>query len=699
MPRTTTPTTTTFSKVGRIGLITVDHPPVNALSQVVRRELGEALAAAVADTDVAAVVLLCAGRTFFAGADIREFGKPLVEPGLPEIAQRIEAAPKPVIAAIHGTALGGGFEVALACHFRVAAPSAKLGLPDVKLGLIPGAGGTQRLPRLVGVAAALQIIVDGNPVLAAKAQAMGAIDAIVEGDLRTGAIAFAERVVAERRQLRRASELNAQVDSPNFFAEFEQSIARKQRGFVAPFYGIKAVRAATELPFDAGLRRERELFMELLDSKQSKAQRHVFFAEREVAKISGVPDATPTRDIQSVAVLGAGTMGGGIAMCFLNAGIPVTLLETSRENLDRGVHTIRKIYAGSVAKGSLQQKEMERRMSLLQATLAYDDLRDVDLVIEAVFEDMAVKKEVFGKLDAVCKTGAVLASNTSYLNIDEIASSTTRPQDVLGMHFFSPANVMKLLENVRGEKTASDVSATAMKVGKTIGKVPVLVGVCDGFVGNRMLAKRTREAYFLLEEGATPQQIDRVLYDFGFPMGPFAMADLAGLDVGWRNRKSKLEQLTPREKANNLLDKICEMGRYGQKTGAGFYRYDDKRAATSDPLILELIVAHSQERRITRRAIPDQEILERCLYSMVNEGAKILDEGIVARPLDIDVVWIHGFGFPAYRGGPMFYADEIGLKIVFDAILKYRDSLGAEFWTPAARLEQLAVQGRGFYSS
>jgi len=698
-PATTTPATTTLRKVGRIGLIIVDHPPVNALSQVARRELGEALAAAVAATDIAAIVLWCAGRTFFAGADIREFDKPLVEPGLPEITQRIEDAPKPVIAAIHGTALGGGFEVALACHFRVAVPSAYVGLPEVKLGLIPGAGGTQRLPRLVGVAAALQIIVDGTPVPAAKAQVLGAIDAIVEGDLMNGAIAFAEQVVADRRQLRRARDLSAKVEGPNVFAEFEQSIARKQRGFLAPFYAIKAVRAATELPFDEGLRRERELFGELLDSQQSKAQRHVFFAERAVARISGVPDLTPTRDIQSVAVLGAGTMGSGIAMCFLNAGIPVTLLETSQENLDRGVHTIRKIYASSVAKGSLQQKETDRRMSLLQPTLAYDDLRDVDLVIEAVFEDMAVKKDVFGKLDAVCKTGAILASNTSYLNIDEIAASTTRPQDVLGMHFFSPANVMKLLENVRGEKTASDVSASAMKVGKTIGKVPVLVGVCDGFVGNRMLAKRTREAYFLLEEGATPQQIDRVLYDFGFPMGPFAMADLAGLDVGWRNRKSKLEQLTPREKANNLLDKICELGRYGQKTGAGFYRYDDKRAATSDPLILELIIAHSQERGITRRAIPDQEILERCLYSMINEGAKILEEGIVARPLDIDIVWIHGFGFPTYRGGPMFYADEIGLKTVLEAIRKYRESLGAEYWTPAALLEKLAEQGRGFDSS
>jgi len=423
----------------------------------------------------------------------------------------------------------------------------------------------------------------------------------------------------------------------------------------------------------------------------------VFFSEREVAKVSGAPDEPPTRDVESVAVLGAGTMGAGIAICFLNAGIPVTLLETSQENLDRGLGTIRKTYASGVAKGVMQRTEADHRMRLLHPTLAYDDLREADLVVEAVFEDMTVKKEVFGKLDAVCKSGAILASNTSYLNIDEIASATKRPQDVLGMHFFSPANVMKLLENVRGERTAPAVCATAMKVGKAIGKVPVLVGVCDGFVGNRMLAKRTREAYFLLEEGATPDEIDRVLYDFGFPMGPFAVADLAGLDIGWRNRQSRLARLPPRERANNLLDKICALGRYGQKTGAGFYRYDDKRMATSDPLIVDLIVAHSHEREITRRAISDQEILERCLYSMINEGAKILEEGIVARPLDVDIVWIHGYGFPAYRGGPLFYADEIGLKTVLAAILKYRDSLGAEYWTPAALLEQLAAEGRGFY--
>jgi len=384
-------------------------------------------------------------------------------------------------------------------------------------------------------------------------------------------------------------------------------------------------------------------------------------------------------------------------MCFLNAGIPVTPLEMSRENLDRGLHTIRKVYASSVAKGSLPQEEMDRRMDLLHPTLAYDDLQDADLVIEAVFEDIAVKKDVFKKLDAVCKNGAILASNTSYLSIDDIAAATKRPQDVLGMHFFSPANVMKLLENVRGAKTAPEVSATAMQVGKKIGKVAVLVGVCDGFVGNRMLAKRTREAYFLLEEGATAQQIDRVLYDFGFPMGPFAMADLAGLDIGWRNRKAKLHKLSAREKSNNLLDKICELGRYGQKTGAGFYRYDEQRKATPDPLISELIVAHSQERGIDRRVISDQEILERCLYSMINEGAKILEEGIVARPLDIDVVWIHGFGFPAYHGGPMFYADAIGSKTILAAIHKFQGTLGAEYWTPAALLERLANEGKGFY--
>jgi 3-hydroxyacyl-CoA dehydrogenase len=689
----------TFSKQGRIGLITVSNPPVNALSQEVRAGLKACVAKGNSATDVSAMVIWCEGKTFIAGADIREFGKPRKEPFLVDVVQYIEDSPKPMIAAIHGTALGGGLEVALSCHFRLAAPNAKVGLPEVKLGILPGAGGTQRLPRLAGARQALDMIVNGSHIPAREALAAGVIDEIVEGDLKGAAIAFAERVVAEQRPIRRVSTLAVKVDTPNLFEEYAKGIARKQRGFLAPFHCIKAVQAAAELPFAAGIQRERELSLELHASSQAKAQQHTFFAEREASKIPGLAADIVPRDIKSVGVLGAGTMGGGIAMCFANAGIPVALLETSQENLDRGMNTIRKNYANTVAKGGLKQEEMDRRLGFITPTLSYDALKNADMVIEAVFEEMGVKREVFTKLDAVCKQGAVLASNTSYLNINEIAAVTKRPQDVIGMHFFSPANVMKLLENVRGDKTSPEVCATAMKIGKTIGKVPVLVGVCDGFVGNRMLAKRTREAYFMLEEGASPQQIDKVLYDFGFPMGPFAMSDLAGLDVGWRNRKAKLDKLTPREQACNILDKVCELGRYGQKTGAGFYQYDEKRTATPDPVIEELIVGHSKERGLSRRAISDQEILERCLYAMINEGAKILEEGIAARPLDIDVIWIYGYGFPVYCGGPMFYADQIGLGKVYEAILKYQEQVGAEYWKPAPLLEKLAKEGKGFYGS
>ena len=686
-----------FSRQGNIGLITADNPPVNALSHAVRAGLKDAVAQALADDAVAAIVLACAGRTFFAGADIREFGKAIEEPNLTAVTQLIESGAKPVIAAIHGTALGGGLEVALACHFRVAAPDARVGLPEVKLGIIPGAGGTQRLPRLIGVKPALDMIVSGEHVAATKAHVYGLIDEIVEGDLTAAAIAYARRVLSEKRPIRRVRELGVRGAAPGMFDEYAKSIARKQRGFLAPFRAIEAVKAATELPFNAGMERERELFAELMASPQSKAQRHVFFAEREVGKIPGLPPDTKTRDVQSVGVLGAGTMGGGIAMSFANAGIPVTILDMNRQSLERGLGTIRKNYAASVAKGSLKQDEMDRRLAQIRPSLAYEDLKEADLVIEAVFEDMDVKKEVFARLDEVCKPGAILASNTSYLDINEIASVTRRPQDVLGMHFFSPANVMRLLENVRGARTAPEVYATAMAIGRKIKKVPVLVGVCDGFVGNRMLAQRSRECGFMLEEGALPQQIDRVLYEFGFPMGPFAVGDLAGLDVGWRNRQAHLDRLTPRERANDILDKICALGRHGQKTGAGFYKYDDKRNPTPDPLIEELIVNHSKERGIARRPIGEQEILERSLYSMINEGARILEEGIAARPLDIDIVWIYGYGFPVYRGGPMFHADQIGLKTIYDAILKYRAQVGAEYWEPAPLLEKLAQEGKGFY--
>lgn len=580
----------TFAKEGSVGVITVNNPPVNALSQAVRAGIKAGIAKGIADADVSAMVILCAGRTFIAGADIREFGKPPMEPHLPDVCQFIEDCPKPVVAAIHGTALGGGLEIPLSCHFRIAVATAKVGLPEVKLGLLPGAGGTQRLPRVAGVQAALEMITSGAPVAAAKAKAMGILDEIVEGDLEAAALAFARKAVDEKLPLRRVSKLAARLDSPTVFEDFAKANARKFRGFLAPYKCIESVKNAAELPFAEGMKKEREIFLELQASDQSKAQRHVFFAEREVVRIPGLPDDQPTRDITSVGVLGAGTMGGGIAMCFANVGIPVKLLDVKQEFLDKGLAIIQKNYANTVAKGSLKQEVMDKRMSLIQPTLAYEDLKDVDLVIEAVFEDMAIKKEVFTKLDAVCKPGAILASNTSYLNVDDIAAITRRPQDVMGMHFFSPANVMRLLENVRGAKTSPEVYATAMKIGKTIGKVPVLVGVCDGFVGNRMLAKRTRECGFMLEEGALPWQIDRVIYNFGFPMGPYQMGDMAGLDIGWRNRKAKFSTLSDREKKNTILDKICEMGHFGQKTGSGFYKYDEKRNATPDPIDRKSVV-------------------------------------------------------------------------------------------------------------
>jgi 3-hydroxyacyl-CoA dehydrogenase len=688
----------TFSKVGNIGFISVNNPPVNALCQAVRAGIENGVKQGIADKEVEAMIVWCEGRTFIAGADIREFGKPPLPPALPDVVYFMEDSPKPLIAAVHGTALGGGLEVAMGCHFRIAAATAKVGLPEVKLGILPGAGGTQRLPRVAGAKTALEMITSGNPIPVQKAQAMGLIDEITDGDLKSAAIDFAKRILAEKRPINKIRDLKVKVETPTIFDDFKKNLAKSRRGFIAPQRCVDAVKASVDLPFDEGMKMERAIFVELVGNTQAAAQRHVFFGEREVVKIPGLPNKLPIRDIKTVGILGAGTMGGGIAMCFVNAGIPVVLLDVKQEFIDKGMATIKKNYANTVAKGKLKQEVMDKRLSLIKPTLSYDDLKDVDLVIEAVFEDMAIKKEVFTKLDAVCKKGAILASNTSYLNIDEIAAMTKRPEDVIGMHFFSPANVMRLLENVRGAKSADDVKATVMKIGSKIGKIPVMVGVCDGFVGNRMLAKRSREGMFMLEEGALPEQIDKVIYDFGFAMGPYKVSDMAGLDVGWRNRKAKFAQLTKREQDCNILDKICEMGRYGQKTGAGFYKYDEKRNATVDPMITELIINHSKERGITRREISDQEIIERCLYSMINEGAKILEEGIAYRPVDIDIVWLNGYGFPAYVGGPMFYADTIGLDKVLAAILKYKDIVGAEYWTPSPLLEKLAKEGKGFYS-
>jgi 3-hydroxyacyl-CoA dehydrogenase len=683
---------------GDVAVITVSNPPVNALSQAVRAGLLEAVRQADADVAVRAAVILCQGRTFIAGADVNEFDRPPLPPHLPELAQSIEDAGKPIVAALHGTALGGGFEIALACHYRIATPSAKVGLPEVQLGLLPGAGGTQRLPRLVGLARALALITTGEAVGAGEALEAGAIDEIAQGELEAAAVAAARRLIAAGGVPRRTGSLPVPAHDPAVFAEADERVANKQRHLVAPRACIEALQAAATLPLAQGLARERELFFELRGSPQAAALRHAFLGEREVVKIPDLPPETPAREIAQAAVIGAGTMGGGIAMCFANAAIPVTLLEAQSEALQRGLEAIRRNYAAAVARGALAQAQMDQRLALIRPTLAYEDLAQADLIVEAVFEDLAVKQKVFGRLDQVAKPGAILATNTSYLDVGTIAEFTHRPQDVVGMHFFSPAHVMRLLENVRAPKTQPDVLATVMQLGKRLGKVAVLVGGADGFVGNRMLAQRTREAWFLLEEGALPQQVDRALTDFGFPMGPFAVGDLSGLDIGWRARQARAHLRKPGVRDCNLLEQVCEAGRLGQKTSAGWYRYEPgSRTPIPDPQIEALIVEHSRRRGIERRFIADEQIVERCLYSMINEGAKILTEGVAARPVDIDMVWLHGYGFPRWRGGPMFWADQVGLSSVLDAILGYRERLGPDFWTPAPLLEQRARSGAGFY--
>ena len=695
--------TVSHSTQGSIGLMTVNNPPVNALRQSVRAGLKESAESLLADDKVKAIVLICEGRTFIAGADINELGTGLNKPGLLEVISIMENADKPIVAAIHGTALGGGLEVALGCHYRIAVPSARVGLPEVNLGLIPGAGGTQRLPRLVGAQAALDLIVGGNPVVAAQALELGILDAIVDedldGDLKTAAIAYAEKLIADGKGPRAIKNISPEAVNPEIFDNYEKSIARKQRGFVAPFHVISCIRAVFELSFDEGIAHEQKLFKELLASPESAAQRHIFFAEREVAKVPGLPRDTLKRDIKTAAVIGAGTMGGGIAMNFANAGIPVKILELKQEFLDKGLAVIRSNYENTAKKGRITQDDVETRMALIEPTTSYDDIKDADIVIEAVFENMAVKKEVFAILDGICKPGAILASNTSTLNVDEIASATERPQDVIGTHFFSPANVMRLLENVRGEKTADDVIATVMSLSKRIGKIGVLVGVCDGFVGNRMLHARGRESSFLVEEGASPEQIDKVLFDFGFPMGPFVMGDMAGLDVGYKVREERRKAGKTEHRKSVWIDRLVELGRHGQKTSAGVYKYEDGRTPIPDPVVKTLIAQCAKDAGIEQRDISDQEILERCLYPMVNEGAKILAEGIAARPLDIDIIWINGYGFPAYRGGPMFWADQIGLKNIYDTYLKYAEIFGEHYWKPAPLLEKLAKEGKGFYDA
>jgi 3-hydroxyacyl-CoA dehydrogenase len=654
-------------KHGDVLIVLSNNPPVNALGHAVRQGLVAAIEEAEADGSINAVVIACEGQTFFAGADVSEFGTPKAfeQPMLPQVVDRIETCTKPVVAAIHGTALGGGLEVALACHYRVALPSAKLGTPEVKLGLLPGAGGTQRLPRVAGVRQALEMCATGNPISAKQAFECGLVDRLIEDDLIPHAVGYAEEV-RDVRPLPKSSEREYKLNEcdPSVFEEFRTANARKFRGFDAPLKNIEAVKVACEKPYAEGVLEERKLFMELMSGTQAKAQQYFFFAERKAAKIDDIPEDTKPRDIRKVGVVGAGTMGGGISMNFLTAGIPVTIVEMGPEALDRGTGLMRKNYEASAAKGRFTADQVEKAMGLLSPTLDFETLGDCDLIIEAVYENMDVKKEVFGRLDTIAKPGAILASNTSYLNVNEIAASTSRPQDVLGMHFFSPANVMKLLEVVRGEKTAPDALLTAMQLGKKIRKVPVVAGVCHGFIGNRMLMPRQVEATKLLLEGATPEQIDKVHVDFGMPMGPFQMADLAGVDIGWHRDPNRID---------NLRDALCAIERWGQKKGAGFYDYDEKRRPSPSPVVQDIIEKFAAEKGVERREISDQEIVERTIYPMVNEGAKILEEGMAQRASDVDVVWVYGYGWPVYKGGPMYWADNIeGLtKIV--AGLKHQE--------------------------
>jgi 3-hydroxyacyl-CoA dehydrogenase len=641
-------------------VITVNNPPVNALSWHVRQGLKDGVAEALGDDSIKAAVLICEGSTFIAGADITEFTQAPKEPALGATLDAMETATKPIIAAIHGTALGGGLETALCCHYRIAVPSAKLGVPEVKLGLLPGAGGTQRLPRLVGVEAAAAMCSGGEPVPAAKALEMGLVDALAgEGNLAADAIAFARATIAKGPRATR--DLPVKGDAA-VIEQLKAANARKWKGFDAPYANLACVEAATRLPFDEGMAFERTEFMKLMMGSQSAAQRHMFFAERQAAKIDGLAKDLPLREIKKVGVIGAGTMGGGISMNFLAKGIPVTIVEMVQENLDRGVGVIRKNYEASAAKGRFTPEQVAAMMGALTPTLSLEDLADCDLVIEAVYESMDVKKEVFGKLDAICKPGAILASNTSYLDVDEIAACTSRPQDVLGMHFFSPANVMRLLEVVRGEKTADDALATAMAIGKKIGKVAVVAGVCHGFIGNRMLSQRQGPANQLLMEGATPAQIDKVHTDFGMPMGPFQMSDLAGLDIGWHRDPARIE---------TIRDALCAAGRFGQKNTKGFYDYDEKRVGTPSAEALAIIEDFRSKSNLPKRDITDQEIIERTLYPMVNEGYLILEEGKAQRASDIDVVWVYGYGWPIYRGGPMFWGDLEGAEKIAEALERH----------------------------
>jgi 3-hydroxyacyl-CoA dehydrogenase len=681
-----------WRREGNVGVIVADNPPVNALGHAVREGLARTLGEALADDRVAAIVIACAGRTFFAGADITEFGKPPKAPALSEVIATIEGSPKPVVAALHGTALGGGFEVALGCHYRVAVASAQVGLPEVGLGIIPGAGGTQRLPRIVGIAAALDVIIGGKRLKATVAHELGIIDAVVEDPLTEAAIAFAADLVA-RNAGPQPTGARAVTGSADDVAAARTQYARRYRGYNAPFRAIDAVEATLTLPLDAGLKHERELFLACNATVEARALQHAFFAERQAAKVKDLPTDTPKRPVNRAAVVGGGTMGRGIAMVFADAGIPVTLLEVTPEARDAALAALAKSYEGMTQRGRLSEPAARERIARIGATVDYADLADADLVVEAVFEEMPIKKDVFAKLGAVVADDAILATNTSYLDVDEIAAAAAHPERVLGMHFFSPANVMKLLEVVRADKTSATALATVMPLAKTLGKIPVVSGVCHGFIGNRMLQVYQREANRLLQEGATISQIDQALYAFGFPMGPFAVRDLAGIDVGWRMRKAFGIGRDQDPRYSRVPDLLCEEGAFGQKTGIGFFVYEDGRKATGEnPRVRQLAAAEAAELGIAQRQISDEEIVQRCVYAMINEGAALLDDGIAQRPSDIDIVWLNGYGFPAYRGGPMFYADTVGLDALLATMAAFRASHDS-VWDPAPLLTRLASDG------
>src|ERR1700722_7792706 len=690
-----------YTSHGAVAVITLKNPPVNALSLGLRAAIADGLERAANDEPVRAVVICGTGTAFCGGADVAEFGLPAMfaSPSLADLFAQIEASPKPVVAAINGLAFGGGLELAMACHYRVAAAAAQLGMPEVKLGLLPGAGGTQRLPRLVGVERALNMIVGGNPVSARDLAKTELLDSIADGEVLPAAMVFAERVIAEKLPLKKARDAKINFPNAEAFLDFARgAVAPLAKNYPAPLKCIDAIEAAVQKPFDEGMKTEGTLFIELLNTEESKALRHAFFAMRAAAKIPDVPGSTPLREIKSVAVIGAGTMGGGIAMNFANAGIPVTVLETSQAALDKGLATVKKNYESTLKKGRLTSEEFEKRINRISGTLSYDDLKGADLIIEAVFEDMQVKKQVFEKLDAVAKSGAILASNTSTLDVNKIAEFTRRPQDVIGLHFFSPANVSKLLEIVRGAKSAKDVVATSMAISKQIKKVGVISGVCDGFIGNRMMNGYFRQMELLLDVGALPQQIDKALEKFGFAMGPFRVSDPAGNDISWYIRK-RLYVEYPDRVFSKPPDRICELGRFGQKTGAGWYDYKpgDRTPIPSD-LVNKIVLEESAKLGITRRKVSDEEIVQRALYSLINEGARILEEKIALRASDIDVVYLTGYGFPDFRGGPLFYADTVGLPNILRTMREFARGYQPDAWEPAPLLTQLAAEGKTFAS-